>query len=112
MGIVIVLCIMVYFGHEIHKFNKSKRKIEITDKGDLDKLLWLSSNGNHISFINQLCVIAFKKHGKRYVGTRFIFPSTLSQKNLESICKMKGIAFYEIYTYKNGERKLNLFIKI
>ena len=92
-------------------------EIEITDKGDLDKLLFMASNGNRIAFVDRLCVMAFKKHGKcAQHNTRFIFPSSLSVKERQSIHKMQThskVRFYETYTYiENGDRKLNLFIKI
>jgi hypothetical protein len=98
-------------------YHKIECEIEITDKDDLGKLLFMASNGNRVAFVDRLCVMAFKKHGNcAQYGTRFIFPSSLSVKERQSIHKMQAtssVRFYETYTYvENGERKLNLFIKI
>ena len=98
-------------------YHKIECEIEITDKDDLDKLLFTASNGNRIAFVDRLCVMAFKKHGKcAQHNTRFIFPSSLSVKERQSIHKMQThskVRFYETCTYiENGKRKMNLFIKI
>ena len=99
------------------KYHKIECEIEITDKDDLDKLLFMASSGNRTAFVDRLCVMAFKKHGKcAQHGTRFIFPNSLSVTERQSIHKMQAhskVRFYETYTYiENGDRKLNLFIKI
>jgi hypothetical protein len=99
------------------KYHKIECEIEITDKDDLDKLLFMASSANRIAFVDRLCVMAFKNHGKcAQHGTRFIFPSSLSANDRYNIHKMQAtssVRFYETYTYKkNGERILNLFIKI
>ena len=99
------------------KYHKIECEIEITDKDDLDQLLFMASSGNRTAFVDRLCVMAFKKHGKcAQHGTRFIFPSSLSVMERQSIHKMQAhskVRFYETYTYiENGDRKLNLFIKI
>jgi hypothetical protein len=99
------------------KYHKIECEIEITDKDDLDKLLFMASSGKLTSFIDRLCVMAFKKHGKcAQHGTHFIFPSSLSASERQHIHKMQAtssVRFYETYTYKkNGDCKLNLFIKI
>ena len=98
-------------------YHKIECEIEITDKDDLDKLLFMASSANRSAFVDRLCVMAFKNHGKcAQHGTRFIFPSSLSVKERQSIHKMQAtssVRFYETYTYvENGERILNLFIKI
>jgi len=98
-------------------YHKVECEIEITDKDDLDKLLFMASSANRTAFVDRLCVMAFKKHGKcAQHGTRFIFPSSLSVKERQSIHKMQAtssVRFYETYTYvEKGERILNLFIKI
>lgn len=98
-------------------YHKIECEIEITDKDDLGKLLFMASSANRTAFVDRLCVMAFKKHGNcAQYGTRFIFPSSLSVKERQSIHKMQThskVRFYETYTYvENGERKLNLFIKI
>ena len=98
-------------------YHKIECEIEITDKDDLDKLLFMASSANRTAFIDHLCVMAFKKHGKcAQHGTRFIFPTSLSVKERQSIHKMQATAsvrFYETYTYcSSQDRKLNLFIKI
>jgi hypothetical protein len=98
-------------------YHKIEYEIEITDKGDLDKLLFMAASGDRDSFTDLLFVIAFKKHGKcAQYGTRFIFPGYLSANDRYNIHKMQAtssVRFYETYTYKkNGDCKLNLFIKI
>ena len=98
-------------------YHKIEYEIEITDKDDLDKLLFMAASGDRDSFTDLLFVIAFKKHGKcAQHGTRFILPSSLSANDRYNIHKMQAtssVRFYETYTYKkNGDCKLNLFIKI